>query len=59
MSRDFNDAIVREYDIDNSGEIDLEEFFVMMIKLMGRRVRISCINYKEYLTEDMIEKYEE
>lgn len=52
------DAIVREYDLDNSGEIDLEEFLVMMIKLMGKRVRIACINYKEYLTDEMIEEYE-
>ena len=28
----------------------------MMIKLMGRRVRTSCINYKEYLTDEMIEE---
>merc|ERR1719183_2706211 len=29
-----------------------------MIKLMGKRVRIACINYKEYLTDEMIEEYE-
>jgi Ca2+-binding EF-hand superfamily protein len=52
------DAIVREYDIDGSGEIDFEEFVVMMIKLLGRRVRCDLINYREYLTEDMIQKYE-
>ena len=53
------DAIVREYDMDGSGEVDFEEFVVMMIKLMGRRVRCDCINYKEYLTEETLEKYEE
>merc|ERR1719409_2091616 len=53
------DAIVREYDLDGSGEVDFEEFVVMMIKLMGRRVRCDCINYKEYLTEETLEKYEE
>jgi Ca2+-binding EF-hand superfamily protein len=52
------DAIVREYDLDGSGEIDFEEFVVMMIKLLGRRVRCDLINYREYLTEETIEKYE-
>ena len=31
----------------------------MMIKLLGRRVRCDCINYYEYLTDEMIDKYEE
>merc|ERR1719316_2341439 len=53
------DAIVREYDLDGSGEVDFEEFMVMMIKLLGRRVRCDLINYREYLTEDKIEMYEE
>ena len=53
------DAIVREYDLDGSGEVDFEEFMVMMIKLLGRRVRCDLINYREYLTEDKIDQYEE
>ena len=53
------DAIVGEYDLDESGEIDFEEFIVMMIKLLGRRVRCDLINYREYLTEPLIEKYEQ
>ena len=53
------DAIVGEYDLDDSGEIDFEEFIVMMIKLLGRRVRCDLINYREYLTEPLIEKYEQ
>jgi Ca2+-binding EF-hand superfamily protein len=53
------EAIVKEYDLDGSGEVDFEEFVVMMIKLLGRRVRCDCINYYEYLTDEMIDKYEE
>jgi Ca2+-binding EF-hand superfamily protein len=52
------DAIVREYDVDGSGEIDFEEFVVMMIKLLGKRVRSDLINYREYLTDETIQKYE-
>merc|ERR550537_785784 len=51
-------AIMREYDLDKSGEIDFEEFITMMIKMMGRRIRCDCIDYREYLTEEMIEQYE-
>jgi Ca2+-binding EF-hand superfamily protein len=51
-------AIVREYDLDKSGEIDFEEFVTMMIKLMGRSIRCDSINYRNYLTEEMIQRYE-
>ena len=30
----------------------------MMIKLMGKRIRVNCINYMDYLTDDMIDLYE-
>jgi len=52
------DLVIKEFDEDQSGEIEFDEFVVMMIKLLNRRVRADCIDYREYLTEPAIDKYD-
>jgi len=53
------EQIVREFDIDGSGEIEFEEFMVMMIKLLNRRIRADCIDYRDYLADALISRYEQ
>lgn len=45
------EAVIREIDEDESGEIEFDEFCVLMIKLQGARPRADCINPKDYLDE--------
>jgi Ca2+-binding EF-hand superfamily protein len=52
------DSVIREFDNDDNGEIDFEEFVVMMIKLTSKKIRADCIDYNEYLTPAMLDKYE-
>mmetsp|Transcript_81012 Transcript_81012/g.185474 ORF Transcript_81012/g.185474 Transcript_81012/m.185474 type:complete len:430 (+) Transcript_81012:83-1372(+) len=47
----------KEFDTDGSGEIEFEEFLCMLIRLTGRRIRADKIDYLEYLTDQVIEKY--
>lgn len=52
------DQLIKEFDVDQSGEVEFEEFLVMMVKLMNKRVRADCIDYHQYLTQDKIQHYE-
>lgn len=48
------DRYVDEYDVDKSGKVEFEEFMAMMITLQSKKPRADSINYKEYLTETVI-----
>lgn len=46
--------IIGEVDFNNSGTIELEEFFVMNIKMKKRRPRVDRIDFRDYFTDEKI-----